>query len=190
MPDHGSGGTLYGDGHNILTNDETVLSIQSVFAVMYSCSTIPFVEGIVYRPQGRTHHHLPIMEVTSTTTIVPTTQVLRKVILYPLGQGNFAFLDHLRPVPPISAEDIIVPCYLEAHDVVLVQGADEEWVTNVRSLNVASKTAEVQFLVCAEGGYVHESRYRRTTHTIHWNSVKKVLEGKWEGRHFLLDMSA
>ncbi len=130
MPDHGFGGTLYGDGHNFLTNDETVLSIQSVFAVMDSGSSFPFVEGIVYRPQGRMYHHLPIVKITNTTTIVPTTQ---KVILYPLGQGNFSFLDHLRPVPPISAEDIIVPCYLEAHDVVLVQGTDEEWVADVRA---------------------------------------------------------
>ncbi len=64
------------------------------------------------------------------------------------------------------------------------------WLMNgwhTSRLNSTSKSVLVQFLKSSPQGYVPESRYRRITHTIHWNFVKEVLKGTWVGNAFILD---
>ena len=139
---------------------------------------------------------IPVVRCTDTTIIVSSTSVLRKVILYPLSDTasqQFALIDHLRPKLPITTRDIVVPCYVQRDDVVLVKGTDSQyWPAHVKNANFENRSADVQFLVSAggrTGRYVPESRYRRTIHSIHWNSVKEILRGTWDGRSFLPDSS-
>ncbi len=174
IPDHGFGGTLYEHGHKILTSDEKILYIQQVYTVMVSETTYPFVEGTVYTPPiPNAYYHLPVVHETTTTIAIPTSQILRKVILYPADNASFAVLDLLRPNLPISSKDVIVPCFVEANDIVVVQGTDEEWVGYVRTTNTSAKTAQVRFLKRIAEGYAHGTR-------------KNVLQGRWVGRCFHL----
>ena len=50
------------------------------------------------------------------------------------------------------------------------------------------ETADVQFLVPTAdrpGRYRPENRYR---HSIHWNSVKRIINGTWEGSSFFPEL--
>ena len=69
--------------------------------------------------------------------VFPESSVLRKVMLYPNSVGtpeSFVLIDHLRPTPPICADDVIVLVYPEEGDMLNVRGeTDEIWFAHVLS---------------------------------------------------------
>jgi len=45
---------------------------------------------------------------------------------------SFVVIDHLRPKPPISLDDIVVPVYPEVGDILNIRGdTDEIWIAHV-----------------------------------------------------------
>ena len=60
----------------------------------------------------------------------------------------FVVIDYNRPNLPISADDIVVPIYLNVGDMLKVAGDDNEvWFSHVVSVDNASKTCRVKFYV-------------------------------------------
>ena len=60
----------------------------------------------------------------------------------------FVVIDYNRPNLPISADDIVVPIYLNVGDMMKVAGDDNEvWFSHVVSVDNASRTSRVKFYV-------------------------------------------
>ena len=60
----------------------------------------------------------------------------------------FVVIDYNRPNLPISADDIVVPIYLNVGDMLKVAGDDNEvWFSHVMSVDNASITCRVKFYV-------------------------------------------
>ena len=61
----------------------------------------------------------------------------------------FVVIDYNRPNLPISADDIVVPIYLNVGDMLKVAGDDdnEVWFSHVVSVDNASRTCRVKFYV-------------------------------------------
>ena len=58
----------------------------------------------------------------------------------------FVVIDYNRPNLPISADEIVVPIYLNVGDMLKVAGDDNEvWFSHVVSVNNASRTCRVKF---------------------------------------------
>ena len=60
----------------------------------------------------------------------------------------FIVIDYNRPNLPISADNIVVPIYLNVGDMLKVTGDDNEvWFSHVVSVDNASRTCRVKFYV-------------------------------------------
>ena len=69
-------------------------------------------------------------------------------ITYVDSTACFVVIDYNRPNLPISADDIVIPIYLNVGDVLKVAGDDNEvWFSHVMSVDNASRTCRVKFYV-------------------------------------------
>ena len=60
----------------------------------------------------------------------------------------FVVIDYNRPNLPISADDIVVPIYLNVGDMLKIAGDDNEvWFSHVVSVDNASRTCRVKFYI-------------------------------------------
>ena len=94
-----------------------------------------------------------IVQATSNVVIYSIDSLSRKVMLYPDpdnldSPSCFVVIDFQRPLIPLEPNDVIVPVYPLAGDMVLIQGDDEDlWHAHVISVNYGNKSCQVVFYV-------------------------------------------
>ena len=121
-----------------------------------------------------------IVQATSNVVIYSIDSLSRKVMLYPDpdnldSPSCFVVIDFQRPLIPLEPNDVIVPVYPLAGDMVLIQGDDEDlWHAHVISVNYGNKSCQVVFYVqddtCPGRFRKETARFsRRMAETIHWD---------------------
>ena len=99
----------------------------------------------------------------------------------------YVVIDFQRPQIPLEPNDVIIPAYPLAGDMVLIQGDDEDlWHAHVVSVNYENRCCQVVFYVkddTCPGQYAKETvRFlRRAQEVIHWDSIVRQACGIWEG---------
>ena len=99
----------------------------------------------------------------------------------------YVVIDFERPQISLEQNDVIIPAYPLAGDMVLVQGdSDNLWHAHIISVNYRSSHCQVTFYVqddSCPGRYKKEAVRcsRSVTETIHWDSIVRKASGIWEG---------
>lgn len=208
MPSHGHRGLLYRTGEYALVrqNDrstQSVVRITNVLVVQSRNVYFNFVQGEKYsllrKDSGDVDLHPfsdSVKVVPSTNSIVvPTTDLLRKVMLYPEPENledpsHYIVIDYLRQEVPLSSRDVLVPFYPEVDDMVLVRGdvGEEPWLGHIQSVDVTNKTCQLHFYIETYHG---SKRYRleraghhRTLERVQWASIVGSASGNWSGREW------
>ena len=183
-------GDVYRIGETILTNQH-VLKISAIYSVRVESEFKHFVAGTVHSkvPSTGTQH---LVIKVDTVTVVATHDIIRKVMLYqhPMsiasGSQHYEVIDFKKQQLPVSAESVVIPCYVEKGDMVWVSGdSNEQWLGYVDSSDESSKTVQIYFFTESQsqpGSFVRETRGLSARNTVHWNSVISIAEGHWEVR--------
>ena len=196
---HGKMVKQYRTGEHVLIATESscdVVRITDLFMIRHLGEEHLFVKGEKYiSPSGSPRHVYSshhIVHPTSITSIYPIESLLRKLILYP-DPDNLDFpscyvvIDFERPQVPLEQNDIIIPAYPLAGDMVLVQGDNDDlWHAHIISVNYRSRHCQVAFYVeddSCPGRYKKETVRcsRSVTESIHWDSIVRQSCGSWEG---------
>lgn len=203
MPTQGYDGTTYRTSEYVLSAIDTnrnqelplVGRIISIFATLDSSSSAykTFVKVEVYpyklthegTPEYHPHSGNPLVLPSAEHMIFPATKLLRKVILYsdPDDTSVTMLVDHLRPQLPVSADNIIVPFHPEDGDMVLISGdTNQTWLGKIQKVDRRSKTCQVFFYVESRPGvYRRENPGVRSAQTVHWASMIRSAQGRWQG---------
>ena len=86
----------------------------------------------------------------ASRVIVPVSDILREVILYPRvdDQQSYTAIDCYRPNLPRSSHEVIVPFYPAVDDTIWINGSDPEpWLAKVLTVQSSTKTVCVQLFV-------------------------------------------
>jgi len=197
MNSHGINGTLYRIGeHILLKNDGEDHLVKAIeyFVIYNSGQHYTFIKGNIYQLDDSAHSYSgsAIVLPTTISKVFPASSILRKVMLYPISVDNpesFVLIDHLRPTPPMCVDDIVVPVYPEAGDMLMIRGeTDETWFAHVLSSNGRVKTCKVHFYVedpRVPNKYIRESIGRTAVETILWDSIIRIAPGQWHGTSWL-----
>ena len=98
--------------------------------------------SIITNTTGHVHLHEysgnPYVKPTSIKRIVPCCCIKRKIMLFPERENledpkRFIVIDYQRPSIPISVNDIIIPFFPTAGDMIKVKGTLEEdiWLAHM-----------------------------------------------------------
>ena len=207
MPSHSHHGLQYRVGEFALVEvvsssefEDAVVRIVDIFAVKINGAIYNCIKGEVYPIElvadngtevMHSYSSSPVVFPSSEQELVLTSNVKRKLMLYPelenlKDPSKYIVIDYMRPNIPLKSKDVIVPFFPERGDMVYVvgDGADEPWLANVQSVNVASKTCQIHFYVETKPGsavWQREHIGHRALETIHWASIVGLASGDWCG---------
>ena len=139
MNSHEINGTLYRTGENILLKNDGEDQAIEYFVIYNSGQHYSFIKGNIYQLDDSAHSYSgsSIVLPTTISKVFPAYGILRKVMLYPISVDtpeSLVLIDHLRPTPPMCIDDIIIPVYPEAGDMLMIRGeTDEIWFAHVLS---------------------------------------------------------
>jgi len=113
------------------SSNPLVIKIYKIFSLHISGDYHVFLKGYLFNQLGL---HLqsgkPTVIVTDTEIMVKGTDIIRKVMLFPIDANNFVVIDYGRESFPLTPEDIIIPQCPEPGDMVAVNGDNgETWLT-------------------------------------------------------------
>ncbi len=207
LPSHGYNGMSYRSGEFVLVDGlgdkPQVVLITTVLATSSNNVYLHLIKGERYPYQlnreGEVDRHPfsdgPKVLPSSHVVLVPKSNILRKVILYPdpdhLQDPTFYVLvDYLRPEIPLRPEDVVVPFYPEKGDMVHVCGdiAGSVWTAHIQSVDKAQKICQVYFYTETHPGskaYSREHHGRGALDTVLWGSILGSANGRWNGRQCL-----
>lgn len=189
----------YRTGESVLFAAESsceVVCITDLFAIRHSGQEHLFIRGEKYTPLPGNPIHAysshQVVQPTSSVVVYPIGSLSRKVILYPDPDNLdcpscYVVIDYERPQIPLEQNDVIIPAYPLAGDMVLVRD-DDLWHAHVISVNYRNKYCQVVFYVqddSCPGRYKKEtlccSASRSVREDIHWDSIVRQACGDWEG---------
>ena len=209
MPKHQYSGTVYRLGELVLITDPKcddsveVIVITSIFSTQGMNSAL--VMGDLYSKMTNTtgHVHLheysgnPYVKPTSIKRIVPCCCIKRKIMLFPEHENLedpkcFIVIDYQRPSIPISVNDIIIPFFPIAGDMIKVKGTLEEdiWLAHVQNVHIGDHTCKVHFYVqdmSYSGVGVKFKQECTRMEEIHWASILGAATGTWMGKYWMQD---
>lgn len=179
---HGYKGTLYRIGESCLVEDdngEHVVLIEKIFTFKITDTYNIFLKGIQYSPVGmHTYSDSAIVKITRNNIIFLDSQVKRKVMLYPNEDNTFIVIDYQRPHIPLSLQDVAIPQYPEAGDLVTVSGdSGDTWFALIHSVNPSTKTCQVYFYIADESNHNLYKREHHRLDTLHWDSILDIKTG-------------
>lgn len=192
---HGVNGMLYRVGENLLitvnNNTQQIICATDFFAACVNGEYINFVKGSLFEVTDNVHIYSssPIIVPTSQNIIAEACKISRKVMLYPelenlTNPTSYIIIDFCRPSIPVEIEDVIIPVFPVAGDMVKVNGDDGDiWIAHVIKVNEDAKTCQVNFYVkdSSTGDvYVRESRGHQGREVVHWSSLLGIASGFWE----------
>ncbi len=207
MPAHGYRGLLYRVGEFALVKLSTanaVVKVADVFCARSNSELLSCIKGEVYpykeNEAGEVERHpysdSAVVVPSSDHVIVLTTDLLRKVMLYPdpdnLEDPSFyVTIDYLRQDIPLESNDVLVPFFPEKEDMVLIVGDDSAnpWLANVRNVDTVTQTCQIHFYVETHPGshhYQRESAGRRTLETVQWASIIGKASGRWNATQWII----
>jgi len=198
IPNHGFNGVLYRVNEHAYVNisNPLVIKISKIFSLHISGDHHVFLKGYLFNQLGL---HLqsgnPTVIITDTEIMVKGTDIIRKVMLFPIEDINansFVVIDYGRESFPLTPEDIIIPQCPEPDDMVSVNGDNgETWLAHIQHTNCTLKVCQVYFYVPDRD---NNKLYRKESHRldqVHWNAVLGLIPGIWlhYGSQFLLHNS-
>ena len=134
---------------------------------------------------------------THEQRIVPTEKLLRKVMLYPEPKNLdspscYIVIDFMRMSLPVLPDEVIVPFYPQADDVVIV-ACGEEYVAHIKNVQEKEKTVKLHYFIedsrkPGAGLYVRESFGRNSLQTVSWDCIHGLAEGRWQGNAWYIGL--
>uniref|UniRef100_A0A1X7U041 Uncharacterized protein n=1 Tax=Amphimedon queenslandica TaxID=400682 RepID=A0A1X7U041_AMPQE len=195
---HGFDGVLYKTGEHILLSSNEVICATDLFSLYLNNHYQSFVEGELFCVTQSNLLHLysnnPFVSPSSSKVVVPTSSILRKVMLFPDQENlksptQFVIIDFERDKIPLTSKNVIIPFYPESNDMVEVYGEDGDiWLAQVQSVDIRNKTCRVHFFVPQQNcpsNYCREQAGRRGAETISCDSVLGQACGSWSGNTFI-----
>ena len=193
-------GLLYRIGEKVIyklphTSEERVMSITQCLQVKVDSLFYLLVAGEAFQyvlsgSEKAVHQWSKglIVQQTGIEVIVPSVSIQRKIMLFPQPDSlndpqSFIICDFQRPQFPVTS--VVVPCYPEVGDMVLIKGDDPEpWRGLVTAVQHRNLSVQVQF-------YVPHGRWGRSsglwvregtrTQAVLFKSIVGRSTGTWRG---------
>ena len=196
---------VYRAGENVIVNvdneSEAVLQVDAFICGVIDNQFHSFLRGNFFadkeddngNPETCCYNMGKLVVPSLQQVIVPTDNILRKVMLYPIPEhldnpDCYIVIDYMRKSLPITCDDVNVPFYPEPNDVVVVACADgEDYISHIISVQEREKTVKLHYYVedsCNPGAgvFVRESVGRNSLQTASWDCIQGLAEGHWQGK--------
>ena len=199
----GSDGMLYRKGENLLIKHNGTEMVckclqflcvsigqDKQFHTFIECEKYNSLEG----PDGSVMTDLStgygiVALPAASRVIVPVSDILRKVILYPRAddQQSCTVIDFQRHNLPRSSHEVIVPFYPAVDDMIWINGSDPEpWLAKVLTVLSSTKTVRVHYYISNGDNYLYipEPNQRLGVDRVHWDTILGNARGEWRGHQW------